>query len=106
MARELETDGEHNKLVVYDLGRLTHALEADTRFTYVSYETRRRARTVNGRTEEIEEQVEIGRLEPKVLKKLKAKAIYSLRGEMEMVGEVDTADYIIFDSKRMDGDLV
>ena len=102
MARELETDGEHNKLVVYDLGRLTHALEADPTKPYISYEIVRRSQTTGGKvTKEWEEPVEMGRItDIRVLKKLKAKALYSLWGEMEMVGELATAEYILFNSKN------
>lgn len=107
MARELETDGEHNRLVVYDLGRISHALDADPTRPYISYEIVRRSQTTGGKvTKEWEEPVEIGRItDTRVLKKLKAKALYSLWGEMEMVGELETAEYVIFDPRRTEGDI-
>ena len=76
--------------------RLRHAVKADTEHPYISYEEVRVGHSKGGTviSEEVK-LVEVGRLEPKVLRKLKPKGIFSLREDFAREGEVYIADRII-----------
>lgn len=88
-----------SELILYDVDRLDHVVHADTKKSFTAFETVRVSHTVGGKiTWEGNEERAVGTLEPRVLKKLRDKAIFSIRGELEMIGEIEIADKIIFGS--------
>ena len=97
----LETDAELNKFVLFRLEGLSHALEANPNKPFELWEEYTSSHTTGGKIVHEEQRHRmIGRLEPPVLRKLKSKVIYAIRGELEDCGETDTADYLIFSRER------
>lgn len=86
-------DEERGKFITYEVDRLGHALDAETKRPYTMFEE-------EGKTPDSTVMRAICTIEPHVLKRLKSKAIYSIREEMAMVGESELADHIIFNGKK------
>lgn len=78
------------EFVSYEVDRLDHVVHAETKKPYTMFED---FPTGKGR---IFETRAVCTIEPQTLKKLKAKGIAAIRGEMAMIGELELADKIIF----------
>lgn len=77
--------------------RLVRAVELKTDTDVVGYETRMRSK---GTEEPIKVRVEVARLEPKVLWKLKTKSIASFRGDLFNEGRGRIAQIILGEDKH------
>jgi hypothetical protein len=85
---------EHINLVIYDIDRLQNAVEADPTVPFVGHqwEDKKAGALVTDR-----KLVETGTIyDLKLLRRLKAKGQFALRGELDMLGELQVADSLIF----------
>ena len=95
-----EYSEEEGKFLTYEADRLGHALDADPSVSFTAFETVTVGTQLGGKVIEHTEERAYGTLPPRVLTKLRSKAIFSIREELAMIGEVELADHIIFNGEK------
>lgn len=87
------SEGEKMEFVFYEVDRLFYALDRDTSKPIPVFHTETSGEN-DGKT------TQHGELTPQQLFSLKGRTVWSLREEMGMIGEVDTADRVIFSERQ------